>query len=119
VLFLLPSNPGVNEARTPEEMQKEYRRLELRLQQLQEEVDGGEEARRVLALLKEARFEQLRSHPAKAFSLYHRVREELEADLGDPLNPRPLPDNVTSVLRDVRDIVNQQLIELGPEARKK
>ena len=119
VLFLLPSDPGGDQARTPEEMQKEYRRLEGRLQTQQEEADGGESAGRVLTLLKEARFEQLRKHPAKAFSLYHRVRAEVEADLGDPLNPRPLPEELAKTMREVRDFVNQQLIELGPEARKK
>lgn len=118
VLFLLPSSPDADHIRTPEQTQKEYQRLEGSLRGLQEE--GGEEAAgRVLTLLKEARFEQMRKHPAQAFARYHRVREEVETALNAPLNPRPLPDDVAKTLRDVRDFVNQQLIELGPQARKK
>lgn len=119
ILLLLPSTPDADQARTPEAMQKEYRRLEGRLQELQEEANGGEAAGRVLTLLKEARFEQLRKHPTRAFVLYHRVREEVEADLGGPNDPRPLPDEVAKTLREVRDFVNRELIQLGPEARKK
>lgn len=119
VLFLLPSGPDANQARTPEAVQKEYRRLEGRLQELHEEADGGEAAGRVLALLKEARFEQQRKHPARAFALYHRVREEIEADQREPLNPRPLPEEIAKTMQEVQEFVNQQLIELGPQARKK
>jgi hypothetical protein len=119
VLFFLPSDTTTDEQRGPEESQKEYHRLETRLQALQETADGGEEAARVLTLLKKARFEQLRKHSAQAFTLYHRVREEVELDLGGPLDPRPLPEEVGKILREVRDFVNQELITLGPEARKK
>ena len=118
VLFFLPTDPGVDEQRSPEDSQKEYHRLEQRLQALQESADSGEAAGRVLTLLKEARFQQLRKHSARAFTLYHRVREEVESDLGGPLDPKPLPEEVGKTLREVRDFVNQELITLGPEARK-
>jgi hypothetical protein len=114
LFFLLPSNPGSDEPRTPEAMQKEYRRLEARLQTLQD----SEAATRVLALLKEARLQQLRQHPKQAFALYQRVRSEVETDLGGPNTPNPLPEDVSKTLREVRDFVNQELINLGPETRK-
>jgi hypothetical protein len=119
LLFFMPTPTDSQGPRTPEEVQQEYRRLEARLQVLQDRADGGEAAGRVLVRLKEARFEQQRGHPAQAFQLYHRVRAEVEADLGTPPDLRPLPDDVAGTLREVRDFVNQRLIELGPQAKKR
>jgi len=110
--------PGTEELRTPEQKRRAYQRLETQLQEMQERADGTGMAKRVPILLREARFEQVRAHPAQAFKLYHRVREEMEMDLGTPEQPRALPDEVAELLRRVRNYVNQQLIELGPEARK-
>lgn len=118
VLFLLPSGPGPEQPRTPEEMQKGYRNLETKLTELQND-EGGEVARSVVALLKEARFQQLRKHSAQAFVGYHRVRAEVESALEESDGSRPLSAKLAGTLREVRDFVNQQLIELGPEARKK
>jgi hypothetical protein len=120
LLFFAPTSPpSVEEPRTLEQMQREYQRLETQLQGLQERADGAEAAKRVLALLKEARFEQVRARAVQAFMLYHRVREEVETDLGTPVQPRALPDEVAELFQRVRDFINQQLIELGPEARKR
>jgi hypothetical protein len=119
VLFLLPTDPGTEQPRTPEEMQQEYRRLETKLGELQDDAEGGEAAKKVVALLKEARFQQTRKHPAQAFVCYHRVRAEVESTLDESGSSRPLPENLANTLREVLDFVNQQLIELGPEARKK
>ena len=116
LLFFAPGPPGDEGPQTPEQRQREYQRLET---QLQERADSAEAAKRVLTLLREARFEQVRAHPAQAFKLYHRVREEMEMDLGTPEQPRALPDDVAELLRRVRNYVNQQLIELGPEAKKR
>jgi hypothetical protein len=110
--------PGAEELRTPEQKQRAYQRLEAELQELQEQADGTGMAKRVLRLLREARFEQVRAHPAQAFKLYHRIREEVETDLGTPERPHALPDEVVELFRRVRNYVNQQLIELGSEARK-
>ncbi|HEY7314775.1 MAG TPA: hypothetical protein VH643_35835 [Gemmataceae bacterium] len=121
LLFLTPTStpPGVEEARTPEQAQSVSRKLETELQELQARADSAEIAAKILALLKEARFEQVRAHPAQAFKLYHRLRQEVETDLGTPVDPRPLPDELAQTLRRVRDFVNQQLIELGAEAKKR
>jgi hypothetical protein len=118
VLFFLPSDPSGDDRRGPEESQKEYLRLVQRLQALEKTADG-EAAGRVLTLLKEARLEQQRRHAARAFAGYHRVRQEVELDLGGPLDARPLSEEVGKTLREVRDFVNQELITLGPQARKK
>lgn len=119
LLFVLPSTPSADGPRSPEDQQKEYSRLVERLRILQEDADGGEAAARVLTLLKEARLQQLRKHPSQAFALYHRVRAEAESGIGSPLDPRPLPEEVRKTLRDLLDFVNQELIHLEPEARKK
>jgi hypothetical protein len=120
LLSIAPSGPpGGEELRTPEQKQRAYQRLETQLQELQQRADSAAVAKRVLTLLKEARFEQVRSHSAEAFKHYHRVRAEVEADLGTPAHPRALPDDVAETLRRVWNYVNQQLIELGPEAKKR
>jgi hypothetical protein len=111
--------PGTEELRTPEQKQRAYQRLEAQLQELQERAEIRGMANRVLTLLREARFEQVRAHPAQAFKLYHRIRAEVETDLGTPEHPPILPDEVAELFRHVRNYVNQQLIELGPEARKR
>jgi hypothetical protein len=118
LLFLMPSNPGADQTQSPEERQKQYRRLEARLNELRD-GEGGEAAARVLTLLKEARFQQLRKHPKQAFAFYQRVRAEIEADLGGPLDARPLPQEVAKTLREARDFVNQELIDLGSVIGKK
>jgi hypothetical protein len=114
-----PAPPGAEELRTPEQKQRAYQRLETQLQELQERVDGTGMAKRVLTLLREARFEQVRANPAQAFKLYHRIREEVETNLGTPEHPRALPEEVAELFRRLQNYVNQQLIELGPEARKR
>jgi hypothetical protein len=120
LLSIAPTAPsGAEELRTPEQKQRAYQRLETQLQELQEQADGTGMAKRVLRLLREARFEQVRAHPAQAFKLYHRVREEVETDLGPPEHPRAVPDDAAELLRRIRNYVNQQLIELGPEAKKR
>jgi hypothetical protein len=120
LLSISPSSPpGGEELRTPEQKQRAYQRLETHLQELQERADCAQAAKRVLTWLREARFEQVRAHPAQAFKLYHRVRQEVETHLGTPEIPRALPEDVAELLRRVQNYVNQQLIELGPEAKKR
>jgi hypothetical protein len=111
--------PGGEELGTPEQKQRAFQRLETQLQELQERADGAPAAKRILTLLREARFEQVRAHPAQAFKLYHRVRQEVETHLGTPENPRTLPEDVAELLRRVQNYVNRQLIDLGPEAKKR
>lgn len=121
LLFLMPTStpPGVEEARTPEQVQLAYRKLETELQELQGRADSADIAAKVLAMLKDAHLEQVRAHPAQAFKLYHRLRGEVETDLETPVDPRPLPDELVQVLRRVRDFVNQQLIALGAAVKKR
>ena len=119
MLFLLPSDSGLDQSRSPEEMQREYRRLEDRLQRRSRGSGQRRGGRCVLTLLKEARLAQLRKHPVQAFSNYHRLRAEVEADLNQTPNARPLPKEAAKTLHDVQDYVNEQLINLGPQAQKK
>jgi hypothetical protein len=116
--FFSPTPDGPQEPRTPEQMRQQFELLESQLQELQKSPDGGEAARRIMARLREARFEQLREHPARAFRMYHQVREEVDAELGPPAHRRKLPEEFAAPLRRVQDYVNQQLLLLEAESRK-
>ncbi len=118
LLFFAPSPQSADEPLTADQQNQEYQRLEARLQELRGHPVGGEAIGRILTLLKEARFEQQRGHPAQAYKLYLRVRGEVETDLGTPINPRVVPEEIAEALRRVRVFVNQQLLELAPQARK-
>ena len=118
-VYFMPAQQGAEEPRTPEQMDREYQRLVTRLQELSEQADGGEMAGRTLTRLKEARFEQKRNHRLQAFKLYQRARQEVDADLGTPITPQAVPEEVAETLRSVRVFVNQQLIELKAEAKNR
>jgi hypothetical protein len=118
LLLFMPAPQETVAPQTPEQRSQEYQRLVSRLQELNGRADGGDMAGRILARLREARFEQQRAHPAQAFKLYQRAREEVEADLGPPARPRELPDEIAQTFRDVRVFINQQLIALGAEGSK-
>jgi hypothetical protein len=118
LLFFAPSPQSTDEPLTADQRGTQYQRLERELQELRGNAAAGGAAGRILTLLKEARFEQQRGHVAQAYTLYLRVREEVETDLGTPINPRAVPEEIADVLRRVRVFVNQQLLELAPQAKK-
>jgi hypothetical protein len=117
-LFFAPAPQNPDEPLTADQLNQGYQRLETRLQELRGHTVSGEAIGRILTLMKEARFEQQRGHLSQAYWLYVRVREEVETDLGTPINPRVVPEEVADVLRRVRVFVNQQLLELAPHAKK-
>jgi hypothetical protein len=119
LLFLAPKPEGADEARTPEQLNKEYLRLESKLRELRGQAQAGDVADRVWTRIREARFEQQRGRPTEAYRLYQRARAEVDTDLGTPVNPRDLPEELAETLRSVRSFINQQLIELGAESKKR
>jgi hypothetical protein len=120
VFFGGPSGPAEKQQpKTPDEMRQYYDNLELKLAQLEERPDCREMAERVRVRLKAARAEQIQNHNDLAYRLYQRVVEELETDLGTPVQPRKLPEGLAETLREVQDYVNQQLLQLSPTVKKR